>query len=67
MSRHGADAVCFLCSDWLLHYFLEFDWLKTIANYQCFPNLDTCEVAMVKVSNETIQLIVHWAIRWSIL
>ena len=67
MSRHGTDAVRLLCSDWLIRYFFEFVLFKTnFPLFFFFFNVDTCVVAIVKVSNETIKLIINWTIRWKI-
>ena len=53
MSHLGADAVYLLCSDWLIHYFLEFDWLMT--NIHFFLNLDNstdnCLVNTIELTN----------------
>ena len=49
------------CTDWFILCFVEIDWLET--NYpDFFNNLDTCIVAVVKVSDDTIQLIINWII-----
>ena len=45
---------CFSLIGWFI--FLEFDWLRWTVQF--FLNLDTYVVAVVQVSNETIQLII---------
>ena len=64
---HIMLALLWLCS-WYIIFSNLIGWRQTI---QFFLNLDTCILATLEVSYETIQLIINWTIQrivaWSVL
>ena len=52
----------YLVLHWLVYSLFCWNWLARDKLSNFFNNLDTCIVAVVKVSDDTIQLIINWTI-----
>ena len=56
---------CFAMIGWFIIFSNLIGWRQTF-HFFLFFNVDACIVAIVKVSSETIKLIINWTIRWII-